>query len=297
MDYMMYNTLEHINIDEYRLMSLGFNQQEIAQLKYVYNNRGKFNTNALQSYGYTYEQAKRLMYMYNICTGKIHIDSKEEMVKHYRKTFGTNYRISMQDLAVSKITSVPRLAFVGNITVEPYTIWNSKQYKGMQALYKVIDATSKTITVETSRKPKIPYGTPTEIKNVLEVKGVRNNGNAVVAFDKNCCRLCNRFVIVASLRNPEFHLGKYELICFEGTKVYIYAINMGTKETLRYGNTQRIYDYGIFGQTIRDKLDNVAKEMYKHLCGVGVEYHGPTMDYEVLPKEQEEEDVSDGVIA
>ena len=237
------------------------------------------------------------MYMYNICTGKINIESKEEMVKHLRKTFGHNYRISMQDLAVSKITSVPRLAVVANIHTEPFTIWNSNHYKGMQALYKVIDTTSKTITVETGRKPKIPHGTPTNIKNVLEIKGVRNNGNAVVAFDKSCCKLCNRFVIVASLRNPEFHLGKYEIVCFEGTKAYVYAINMGIKENLRYGNTQRIYDYGIFGQDIRGKLDNVAKEMYKHLCGVGVEYHGPTMDYTVIPKEQEEEDISDGVMA
>ena len=297
MDYMMYSMRDIINIDEYRLLSIGFNQQEINQLNYVYNNGGKFTTSALQSYGYTYEQAKRLNYMYNICAGKVQVDSKEEMSKHLRKTFGHNYRISMQDLAVSTITNVPRLAVVGNVSIEPFTIWNSNQYKGMQAMYKVIDVTTKNITIETPRKPKIPHGTPTNIKNVLEVKGVRNNGNAVVTFDRSCCQLCNRFVIVASLRNPEFHLGKYEILCFEGTKVYVYAINMGIKENLRYGNTQRIYDYGIFPKDIKGKLDNIAKEMYKHLCGAGAEYHGPTMDYTVIPKEEVEEDINDGVIA
>ena len=32
MDYIMYNMRESINIDDCRLMNIGFNQQEIAQL-------------------------------------------------------------------------------------------------------------------------------------------------------------------------------------------------------------------------------------------------------------------------
>lgn len=286
MDYMAYQN-NMINIDANKLASIGFTQQEIQQLCYVYSNGGKFTTNALQSYGYNYEQAKKLSYMYNICAGKINIDSKEELIKHLRRMFGSNYRIGIQDLAVSRVNSVPRVAIVSNIIDEPYSIWNSNRYRGKEALYKVVDVSGQKITIETPRKPILKYGSAKEIKGVLEIKGVKQNGNAVITFDKKYCKLCNRFIIVASLRNPEFHLGKYEIICFEGTKVYIYASNMGVKDNVKYSmGTQRVYDYGIFPQEIKAKLDNVTKVMYKHLNGVKAELYGANTDYKVIEPEK-----------
>lgn len=297
MAYMGYaNMLDAVNIDNNRLLSLGFTQQEIQQLNYVYANGGKFTTNALQSYGYNYEQAKKLSYMYNICSGKIQIDSKQEMIKHLRKMFGSDYRISIQDLAVSKVTNVPRVAVIANIMDAPYNIWNSSNYKGKDTLYKVIDVSGQRITIETAKKPKLEWGKAKVIPGVLEIKGVRNNGNAVVSFDRKYCKLCNRFIIVASLRNPEFHFGKYEMICFEGTKVYIYATNLGTRDAVKYSmGSQRVYDYGIFKQDIKGKLDNVAKAMYKHLHGVSVQYEGANSDYSVISKDKAEESFDDDV--
>jgi hypothetical protein len=280
-----------VNTDE--LVRLGFNNTEINELLKVYNNMGKFTPSALQSYGYTYEQAKRLAYMYNVCTGKVTIDSKQDAIKHLKRTFGANYKISMQDLPVSSITNVPRVAVVGNIKESPYDIWNSSNYKGTEGIYKVIDVSSTRITVETSIKPRLEYGKPKEIPGVLEIKGVKNNGTAVVAFDKNYCRLCNRFIIVASLRNPEFHCGKYEIICCEGSKVYVYATNMGTKENTHYnGNTQRVYQYGLFSKDIKGKLSSVAKALYKHFEGVSAEYNEATQEFITVPRvqKQEEED-------
>ena len=118
-------------------------------------------------------------------------------------------------MAVSKVTSVPRLAVVGGIIEEPYAIWNSNRYKGLDAMYLVKDVTGSKVTIETSRKPQLEWGKARDIPGVLEIKGIRNNGKAVVTFDKKYCRLCNRFVIIASLRRPEFHLGEYEMVCFE----------------------------------------------------------------------------------
>lgn len=294
MDYIGYQN--GININTNQLMKLGFNQQEIQQLMYVYNNNGKFTLNALQSYGYNYEQAKKLMYMYNICAGKIQIESKEELIKHLKKMFGSSHRIGIQDLAVSKVNNVPRFAVVSNIIDEPYTIWNSKNYKGTNALYKVVDVSGQKITIETPKKPILKYGSAKEIKGVLEIKGVKDNGNAIVTFDKNYCKLCNRFIIVASLRNPEFHLGKYEIICFEGTKVYIYATSIGTRDKPNYSmGTQRVYGYGIFPQEIKGKLVNVTKAMYKYLNGVNAELFGANIEYKVIPQDKVE-DENEGVM-
>lgn len=297
MDYMGYGMCNQINIDDNHLYNLGFTQKEVQQLKFVYSNGGKFTPSALQSYGYNYEQAKRLAYMYNICAGKIQIDSREELIKHLRKMFGSDYRISIQDLATSNVTAVPRVALVANIVDTPYNIWNSSNYKGKDMFYKVIDVSGQRITVETSKKPKLEWKQAKEVPGVLEIKGVKNNGNAVVSFDKKYCKLCNRFIIVASLRLPEFHCGKYEIICFEGTKVYVYATNMGIKENLSYrGGTQRVYAYGILPGDIRPKLDNVAKSLYSHLHGISVNYEDATLPYEVLSKQKQEPNYDDDVM-
>lgn len=283
--------MDTVFIDDVKLANAGFNMVEIQNMHMVQNNYGKFTPQALQSYGYTYEQAKRLMYGYGICKGRVVIDSKQDMVKHLRKMFGSNYRIGMQDLAVSSVTEIPRVALVANIKEEPFTIWNSKNYKDKDALYKVVDVTNKRITVETPRKPKLAYGHTKVVPGVLEIKGVKSNGMVVVSFDRDYCKLCNRFAIVASLRNPEFHLGKYEIICFEGTKVYVFAINMGTKENIRYnGGTQRVYRYGIFPRDVKSKLDIVAKDMYKNLGGAAVEFIPANSDYKIITREKSEEE-------
>lgn len=293
----MYGMLDQVYIDVNKLASIGFNAAEIQNMQYLYNNGARFTMQALQSYGYTYEQASRLMYGYNICAGKVSVDSKEEMIRHLRKMFGKQYRISIQDLAISNINSVPRVAVVANIQQAPYDIWNSNKYSGKAALYKVVDVTGQKVTIETPRKPRLAYGQTKVLPGILEIKGVKANGNAVVVFDKKYCQLCNRFIIVASLRRPEFHHGMYEMMCFEGTKVYIYAMNMGTRENVKYSmGTQRVYDYGIFPGDIKGKLVTVAKNMYNHLHGVAIQFEGANSEFRVISTQKQEFDDEDSVL-
>ena len=311
-----------------QLLGMGFSQLEINNFEYIYAYGGKFSPNALQQYGYSYDQAKRIAYMYKIMQGGVNIQTEKdlithvkkmtgtshaiakqavyrenlsngygaqnysevELIKHLRETNGRQRKLTIQDLAVSNVTEVPRVAVVAGINDVPYNIWNSSNYKGKDAMYRVVDATSSKITIETAKKPKLEWGRSREVPGVLEINGVRNNGNAVVTFDKKYCRLCNRFVIVASLRNPEFHLGKYDMICFEGTKVYIFALNMGTRENLKYNmGNQRIYAYGILPNNIKSKLTSVAKSMYQQLGGVNVKYIEPNEEYSVVPRNQVDE--------
>lgn len=282
-----------LDIDTNRLIQLGFTNNDINALVYIRNNGGKFTPSALQSYGCNPIEAKKLSYMYNICAGKIEIETKEQLIRHLKKMFGSNYKISIQDLEISKITSVPRLAVVSNIKEKPFDIWNSNRYKGKEALYKVVDVSGQRITIETSRKPAIEYKKAKSIPGVLEIKGNKVNGNVVVSIDKEHCTLCNRFVIVASLRNPEYHHGKCEILCFEGTRVYVYATSIGVKENVKHHiGTQRVYDYGIFPSDIKPKLLKVSRALYIRLHGVAKFLHSPTSEYKVLdiPKEMHEED-------
>ena len=313
------------------LLNYGFNQQDINNLMYAYNFSGKVTMAILQQMGCSYEQAQRLNYANNIYMGKVILDSIPKLAKHFRIVYGCtqeeankmaysynlqsgnvdtkeglishlkkinkdSMKITINDLAVSKINNVPRVAVVANINQEPYNIWNSKNYNGADALYKVVDVTSQKITIETAKKPKLPYKSAMKLPGILEIQGVKSNGNAVVAFNRDYCKLCNRFIIVASLRSPEFHLGMYEMVCFEGTKVYIYATNMGTKETVRYNmGNQRVYDYGIFPNTIKVKLDKVAKNMYQYLKGVRVEYRDANSEYVVVPAVQKLDNEDEGL--
>lgn len=284
-------------IDDNKLLSLGISPYELAEFKSLYSSGAKFTPSTLQSYGYNFEQAKRLKYIFDICSGKVQIGTQEEVVKHLKKLSGGAHKLSIQDLAISKTTVVPRVAVVANIQQKPYDIWNSRNYKGAGALYKVTDVTGQRITIETPRKPQLQYKQSKVIPGVLEIKGVKVNGNAIVAFDKKYCSLCNRFVIVGSLRNPEFHLGKYEMVCFEGTKVYIYAINMGTKENIHYNNgNQRIYDFGIFPNDITGKLKRVAQSMYQQLRCVTGSYYAPNSTYRVVDYTTKEDDETEDVI-
>lgn len=305
-----------------QLLNYGFTQQDINNLTYVYNMAGKVTPAVIGQLGFDYQTQQRIMYTYKFYCGQIILDSIPKLAKHFRIVYGCNpdqaskmaydynlkhggvdtkqglvnslkkinkngQKITINDLATSKITEIPRVAVVANIQDEPYNIWNSNQYKGMAALYKVIDTSGQNITIETGRKPNLKYGALKKLPGILEIKGVKQDGKAVVTFNKNYCRLCNRFIIVASLRAPEFHLGAYEIICFEGTKVYIFASNLGTRENPRYNmGNQRVYDYGIFPQDIKTKLNKVAKGMYQYLQGMNIEYKAPSASYSVVPKVQ-----------
>ena len=293
----MYGMIDQVYIDDAKLMNIGFTPEEIRHMHMIQNNGVKFTMQSLQMCGYNYEQSRRLMYGYNICVGKVQVDSKEATIKHLRKMFGSNYRISIQDLAVSNINVVPRVAVVGNIRQEPYSIWNSNRYKGKDGIYKVVDVTGQKVTIETPRKPRLAYGQTKVLPGILEIKGVKANGNAVVVFDKKYCQLCNRFIIVASLKKPEFHHGLWEILCFEGTRVYVYATNMGTKENVRYSmGTQRVYDFGMFPADIKPKLDNKAKQLYTNLGGVNIQYEGANAEFKVLTPQVKEMDAGQDVI-
>lgn len=291
MDYGM-----QFEFDPVRLTSLGFKQDEIVFLNNMLNMGYKINNATLQYMGLNYEQANRIKYMMAICCGKVTVDTKDELIKHLKKMNNGRCKIGLQNLAPSKIQTVPRIALVDGIQQEPFTIWNSRQYKGLDRFYIVTDVTGARITVETSRKPQIKYKGQMKIDEVLEIKGIKTNGKAVVAFNKKYCRLCNRFIIVATMRRPEFHHGMHEIICFEGSKVYVYARTMGVKDGIRYnGNTERVYAYGFFANEIKQKLDQVGKGIYNQLKGVSSEYTPGNQDFVLLDAVRQDTDLSDEI--
>lgn len=281
----------NIDIDVDRLVSLGFRPEEVQTLQYIIYNGGKVTNQSLVKYGIPYKEAKRLKYMHDICVGKVSIENKNDLCKHLRKLFCDVRRIGIQDLAVSKVSKVPRKAVIAGIKDETFKIYNSKNYDIKDRMYDVVDVTGKRIVIETDRKPVLKYKQPKFVEGVIEIKELKDDGNVVVSVDKEYIKLVNRFIIVGSLRRPEFHNGMIEIICTEGTKVYVFAQTLGTKEKVSYNmGTQRVYEYGFNKDEIDSKLTSVGIMIYKKLCGVYASKIPANQDFRLLNLEEDDKE-------
>ncbi len=288
------------NFDPVYLVTIGFSQQEVEAYGYIISNFGKFSRAIAANYcGITdMGTLDRMSYMHNICLGKVEINTIDDVSKHRRKLDGKRYRIGIRDLEISGVREVPRVAIVYGIPEGAFAVYNSNKYKGHDMLYKVLNVTSKNIILETSRVPALKYLDEMKIEDVIEIRERKKNadGKSVVqlAVNKNNCRLCNRFMIVASLRRPEFHLGMYTMVCFEGTKVYVFANSLGISESAKYnGNSQRVYDFGLFKHTIQKKIDAVASNMYTRLGCVYNEFEAGNTEYNEIDRDRKDMDVDD----
>lgn len=289
----VYTPGTQFDLDPIKLQSIGFQPSEIEALQCIVMENGKATMQMMtQYYGIPYEQAQKLKYMYDICTGRVNISTEDDLAKHLRRMFGKHRRIGISDLEVSKINDIPRTALVAGIPENtPFAIWNSKQYPPLERMYTVLEATPNNVTIETNRIPKLKWKEAREIDGVLKILTTPVNGKMTVSINKNYCRLCNRFVIVASLRRPEFHLGMVEIVCIEGTKVYVFADLLAAKKYSRYGNNnQRIYDFGYFPMEIKPKLISCASRIYKHLCGVYANQIPGNTEFIIIPKEEKQEE-------
>lgn len=293
----VYTAANQFDFNPEKLKYLGFQDAEIKCLQNIIYSFGKVTMQSLQmGAGLNYEQAQRIMYMYNICNGRIRIESEKELIQHLKKMFGRQKRITIADLPTQPIQSIPRTAMIAGIKEPGFNMWNSKNYPVLERAYKVVEVYGEYITIETDRWPTLKYKQARKVPGVLEIKNIdKQNHRLTVAINKKYCRLCNRFVIVAQTRYPEFHLGLVQIICLEGTKIYVYAQNAGVKENIHYtsGNS-RVYDYGYYASDIKNKLMQVAQKIYKIVCGFQASVIKPNTKFEYLQKVADSEESSLG---
>lgn len=286
----IYNQDAQLNFDIAKLTSLGFEPVEIEALQMVIATAGKVSPSILSQMGFNYEQSARLRYLYNMVTGRVEIVSTKDLSDHFRKMFGKHRKIGMPDLAISRISEVPRVAVVGGL-VPPFDVFNSKNYPLAERTYKVTNVSGSRIFIKTNRRPVLKYKQSKKIDGMVEITEVAND-HIIVAIDKKYAKLCNRFIVVGSTKRPETHHGLVEIICIEGTKIYVYAQSLGTADRINYREgTQRVYEYGFIASEIRPKLIAVAQEMYQRVIGVYAEEYPSNQDFQVLlPEEAQDVD-------
>ena len=261
--------------------------------------------------------------MYDILIGKKIIDDKESLAKHLRKMFGGGRRIGIHDLLLSKLNRVTRLAVIGSIPKGPYDIYNSKNYPVNERMYNIETVGGSRITIKTKRRPVLRYGAEKKVyfvKNLetrkvnhyhveadipkgvkgnnkydvgtaLEIKEVSHDNMVTVSIHKDYIREINKYIVVGSLRRPEFHSGMVEIICVEGSKVYVYARSMGKGENVSYrGGSQRVYGYGYIPGEIQEKVMRVAKELYAKVSGVFATVIPANSDFNILDVDDKSSD-------
>jgi hypothetical protein len=275
----VYTADSQFDLDEQQLRKLKFTQNEINTLKYVVENFGKVRINDMMNSGIDVQTAEHVKYAYDICTGRVIIDDNITLKKHLRKMFGKRYRITINDLKPSLVSEIPRKCIVCNLN-EPWHIWNSNRYKGYDALYTMVgSAGPENIKIVTDRIPILKYKQSKKEEGIAEILSKKGD-KVLVALNKKKVRMCNRFIVTASLRKPEYYLYIIEIICIEGTSVYVYAIDIGgTKKSVRSTNSNRIYNWGLFEREIVPKTMEVASKIYKSLCGVAAEKEEGNKDY------------------
>lgn len=276
-------------MDLARLTRLGFHEKEIYEMQYVWKREGKITMSVLRNYGFSADKAAYLKYMYDIATGKIYLGNEQSLTRHFKRLNGSVRKTDISDFPYSSVKDVPRIAVVAGIKQSPFTIYNSDRYTEEKKMYRVMDVTSKGITVITGRKPRISHGTPRKVNGVLEIKELRKDGSVKIMFDSKVCKLCNRFIIVGGLRRPEYHHGMIVILCDEGTKAYVYARTLNPSENVgRHLHTQRVYGCGYLVNQIPVKLRQAAGNVYRQLHGMGSRTVKGNTPYRILSEQTAE---------
>lgn len=282
----MYNISELAN-----LQNLGFTQQEI-QAFLILNQMGNGNikSNLAAQMNLTPQQIQRLRYMKNIITGRVYLETTDDLSKHLRKMFGQRVRIGISNLPFSKVQNIHRKALIAGLPEKsPFSVYNSNYKKERYGLhlYDVVSVRRDNMKIITSRRPILKYGQKPKVEGVLHVTALEPRQRKLyeLVISNKYARLCNRFAVVASLRRPEFHLGMFEILCLEGTKVYVYATHLGTGKNVGLrGGMQRVYYAGSLKEEIPFRVKEATQMVYQYICGVYMTEHPSTADYEILPK-------------
>lgn len=276
-----------------RLMGLGFSKVEIDTCQKLFTQGAKFTPSFLQQYcGYDYETANKLRYLYDIAQGKKEIETDDELCKHLKKIFGHKRRVTIADLPPSNITEVAKLCLIADVIDPLFYCYNSGLYDLRQRFYRVIQATPTKTVIRTQRKPEIKFRGVKETEGVAKIITEIPNpdGSIDVQFEPKYTRLCNRYIILVSTKRPEFHLGCYEIIVVDGSKVYVFARVLPAKWDLKYKAAQeRVLDSGIFPDELKARITKAAHMVHTRLAGVKVNIleatsvfdliHDPTAEY------------------
>lgn len=300
-----------------RMIELGFEPIVMQTRTMILQNYGKLSSKAFEMFGvWDYKLRQDILYADKIIKGIILIENKADLKKHLQKM---NYsrKISIADLASSIspknelkaiIKGLPKNSLFGiyntgdslsdfvdveSITDKYITIYSEKYYKigakQSKALYRVKDLINSRVKYYESRDQieKTILDNPMtykveKIAELLNVQAVGGKRVVSVVIHRDYCRLLGRYMIAASLKAPDLHLGAYELLALGGTSVFVFAkqVKYNQKANIRYSTgTERVYYIGHNSEKLDEMLTAVTNQVYQKIRGVYSEKLDATVDF------------------
>lgn len=282
----VYTANSQFEINEEQLRKLKFTEFEIATLKNIAMANGKVNVGQLVASGVPERQARHIKYAYDICCGLVTVDDTFALKRHLKKMFSTVYKITINDLPPSTVKEIPRKCVVAGLG-KPWNVWNSP--KGSMQPVKEIG--SENIQIVTKERPILKYKSSKEEDGVAKILK-EGTSSLLVSINRKYCRLCNRFIVTASVRKPQNYLYLTEIVCIDGTSIYVYAYEIGyTAKAISTAGAQRVYDHGILSSEIKPKVMSTASVIYKKVCGVTSIIEEGNTGYKLIEPERKEVDL------
>lgn len=300
-----------------RMIELGFEPIVMQTREMILTNYGKLSSKAFEMFGvWDYKLRQDILYADKIIRGVVPVENKADLKKHLQKM---NYdrKISIADLASSIspkndlkaiIRGLPKNSIFGiyntdeaedsyvdveSLTSKYITIYSEKYYKigakQSRCLYRVKDLMQNKVKFYESRdkieKNILDNPLTFKVEKVAELLNVQTiNGKKMVAvvIHRDYCRILGRFMIAASLKAPDLHLGAYELLALGGTTVFVFAkqVKYNQKADIKYSTgTERVYYIGFDGNELDEKLTAVTNQVYQKIRGVYSEKLDATVDF------------------
>jgi hypothetical protein len=261
-------------------------QNLLGQMMYNFG-KAKFTTKFLMDCGYSMETAKRLCLLYAVAKGDRLIEERLERSKVRRQLY-TKHKITIANVPVTTVSDIPKFCVVDNIPDGNFAIYNSSEYAEIgdpyEMLYEVLSHGATRVRVKTRRRPQIAVHGSKEIEGVVKITdGPDADGNVIVEFANDYVRLCNRYAIVVSTRRPEHYLYGIELDLPDGSIMYVFTRMITGPSKLKYkGASERVLDWGIFGNEILERNNAVAHEIHQLLMGAEAHIMQATLTFALL---------------
>lgn len=299
-----------------RMIELGFEPIVMETRAAILQNYGKLSTKAFEMFGvWNYKLRQDIIYADKIIKGIISVDNKIDLKKHLQK-MNFERKINMADLATSVspknelkaiIKGLPMKSLFGiyntnnavnyvdveTITNKYITILSEKYYrigvKQSKCLYRVKDLINNKQKYYDSHdkieKNILNNQAAYKIEKVAELLNVETYGTkklVSVVIHRDYCRLLGRYMIVASLKAPDLHLGAYELISLGATTVYVFArqVKFNQKADIKYSTgSERVYYIGFEEDKLDEMLLTITNQVYQKIKGVYSEKIEATTDF------------------
>lgn len=300
-----------------RMIELGFEPIVMQTRETILMNYGKLSSKAFEMFGvWDYKLRQDILYADKIIKGIVPVENKVDLKKHLQKM---NYdrKISIADLASSIspknelkaiIRGLPKNSVFGiyntddteegyvtieTLTSKYITIYSEKYYKigakQSRCLYRVKDLLQNRIKYYESRdkieKNILDNPLTFKVEKIAELLNVQTIGGkkvVAVVIHRDYCRILGRYMIAASLKAPDLHLGAYELLALGGTSVFVFAkqVKYNQKADIKYSTgTERVYHIGHEGDKLDEMLDTVTKQVYQKIRGVYSEKLDATVEF------------------